>query len=147
MTVRPPMLVFVSLRAPNSLATTVALMLAVKMDVANCATSSLAVSPVRLSPMNFSAVSSIRDSMFSRPAVIDGGTSPLFAIEPMDLPSLRKCDSHARPSGSTAHSRCTSAISSSSFFATASFRKKDSVVSGLRIAAAVDMPLVGPLAS
>lgn len=97
--------------------------------------------------MNFSAVSSTRDARHSRLDTTDGGTSPLFAIVPLDLPSLRKCDSHARPSGSTAHSRCTSAISSSSFFATASFRKKDSVVSGLRIAAAVDMPLVGPLAS
>jgi len=55
MTVRPPMFVFVSLRAPSSLTTSMVLMLAVKTDVANCATSSPDASPVRLSPMKLSA--------------------------------------------------------------------------------------------
>ena len=148
MTVRPPTVDFVSLRAPNSLTTGLVEMLAVTMDVARCATSSPAASPTRLSPMNLSVVSSIREARFSRAPTIDGGTSPLFAIEPTDLPSLRMCASQPRPSApSWEHSRCTSLNSSSSFFAIASFRAKESVVRGSRIVAAVEVPFATPLAS
>jgi hypothetical protein len=79
--------------------------------------------------MKDSVVSSIKETKRSRPATTDGGTSPLFAIDPVDLPSLRMCDSHPRPSPpSWEHSRCTSWNSSASFVVIASFRAKASVV-------------------
>ena len=98
MTMRPPTVAFVSLRAPSNLTVLTVEMLAVTTDVANCETSSLAALPVRLSPMNVSAVSSMSEARFSRADTTDGGTSPLFAIEPLDLPSLKMCASQARPS-------------------------------------------------